>query len=180
METILKTWNIKASFWECNPILLTVGAFKKLYDSDKSKNKNKSSKVMWSVALCTDMHQDNIWKTYKLAEKQALIKEDYLEDKNFDWEHETIIELIETYTSFCMTKLEKDLVSWENKLEQRSTFLNDEPYTMDNAKELDVVFLNSEKISIMISNIREKISEESDKGQMKGGATESLSEQGEI
>lgn len=180
METILKTWQTDTNFWDCNPILLTVGQFKKLHASDKSKGKKKSSTLMWAIALCIDMHEHNIWRNYSLTAKQELIKSDYLEDPDFNWEHKTILELIEVYKSFCMTTLEKDLYAWEKKLEQRTTFLDEQAYTMENAKDLDSVFLNSEKITNMITSIKEKIKAEAEKGKMKGGASESASEQGLI
>ena len=37
------------NFWEVNSDYLLISEFKNLYDSDKSKNKTNSSKILWAI-----------------------------------------------------------------------------------------------------------------------------------
>ena len=46
--------DVESNFWERYPNLKIAGPFKKLYTSDKSRNKMVSSRKMWCIALIYD------------------------------------------------------------------------------------------------------------------------------
>jgi len=62
MRAISKNWNTDENYWQMNPIIKTISQFNKLYTSDKSKNKQKSSKIMWAIALFLDPNDSNVWR----------------------------------------------------------------------------------------------------------------------
>jgi hypothetical protein len=189
MTRLVKTWLPQESFWILHPMAQEFGPFKVLYTKDKSKNKKESSTIMWAIAMLVDPHEDNLIRNQSLKEKKALIAEDYLNDKKFNWDHPEIKGLREFYFDNCLTIAEKELVRYEEKLVQRGDFISDQSYTMDfyddrgkivkgTADQLDKMMLNSSKIFAEIENIKDKLTREDVEGQLKGGATESASEAG--
>ena len=50
---IVEEFQPSISFWEVCPQLIAAGPTKKLYEEDKSKKKEESSKLMWFIALST-------------------------------------------------------------------------------------------------------------------------------
>lgn len=189
MVRLVKAWLPQENFWVLNPMAQEFGPFKVFYTKDKSKNKKESSTIMWAVAMLIDPHEENLIRNQSDKEKKALIAEDYLNDKKFNWEHPEIKELRDFYFDNCLTIAEKELVRYEEKLVQRGDFISTQGYTMDSyddrgkvikgtADQLDKMMLNSSKIFAEIENIKDKLTKEDVDGQLKGGATESASEAG--
>ena len=87
---------------------------------------------------------------------------------------------------------ERELVELENKVTDRARFIKGTKYSLDffdeetgkpkkgTADQLDKMLLNTSKIYDQFEVIRSKISKETSKGHLRGGATESASETGEI
>lgn len=193
MESITKNWNTDLNYWELNPIIKTIKVFKSLFEKDKSKDKKDSSKLMWAIALVSDPNEDNPWRTVNVEEKKKIIAEDFLEDKKFNWEKKEIVELLDTYYTFCLSVSEQELLVYEEKLRQRGKFIKDTDYSLDyyeendkgkitlkrgTADQLDKMVLNTGKLITQIQEIRESISREALQGSLKGGASESASEEG--
>lgn len=192
MTSLIKIWIPNDNYWDLHPMFKNFGKFKEIYNKDKSKKKIESSKLMWAIAMLVDPHDENLIRNQPLTEKKLLISTDFLEDKQFNWDHPEIIELITEYTNFALSIAEKELIRYELKLTQRGDFLQDVDYTMDTygedpitgktkiikgtADQLDKMLLNSGKIFEEINSIREKISKENLESQLKGGATESAGE----
>lgn len=184
---ITKLWNTDENYWTLNPIMKTIKAFKDFHDSDKSKGKEKSSKIMWAIALYVDPNDHNPWRNTSDNDKKVLIAEDFLGDKKFNWNSEGIVELVETYENHCLTKGEKELVRFERKLEQRGDFIDATPYSLDSydeetsrivkgtADQLDKMVLGTIKIYEQYELIKAMIGKE-DASHVKGGAKESASE----
>ena len=59
------------NFWEVNPQLVYIPPFSELYNKDKSKNKEKSSKNMWCIFFMSDPDEDKN-KFYRIPEKERL------------------------------------------------------------------------------------------------------------
>ena len=58
MKYIDKYQGSEVSFWEVFPYMKDTGLLKTLYKADRSKDKNKSSKVMWYLALTKDIDSE--------------------------------------------------------------------------------------------------------------------------
>lgn len=190
MTSIIKVWVPQENYWVIHPMAQEFGAFKKFHNKDKSKKKEKSSKIMWAIAILIDPHEDNILRNQPLKERKTLIVMDFLEDPDFNWDHPEIKELCDFYFDNCLTIAEKELIRYEEKLIDRGDFIASTSYTMDDyddvkgrvvkgtADQLDKMMLNSGKIFDQIESIKEKLLKEEMDGQLKGGATESAGEGG--
>jgi len=178
------------NYWLLNPGMLSIAVFRDLHKADKSKGKGKSSKLMWAIALFCDPHEDNPWKNTSRVDKEILIAEEHLENVKFDWSDEGIQALIDTYDGKCLTIAERELIELEDKVKDRARFVKSTKYSLDSvedgriikgtAEQLDKMLLNTSKIYDSFDTIREKIAKEAAKGQLRGGATESASESGDI
>ena len=51
---ILNGFDTDVNFWKLNPQLKVPLAFADILKQDKSKNKSKSSQIMWAIALLVD------------------------------------------------------------------------------------------------------------------------------
>jgi hypothetical protein len=184
-------WNPDESFWVLHPAVKTIKAFYDLFKSDKSQHKRNSSKLMWAIAMFLESKEENPWRNLNVDDRKALIAEDFLGDKNFNWEQKTVAELITTYENHITTLAEKELFRLEEKLHQRSNFIAKTDYTLDGYDEngklqkgtvdqLDKMVLNTGKLFEQIETIKSKISEDSAKGSLRGGEIESASEGGLI
>jgi len=187
MTTISKNWNTDENYWALHPGNKVVKTFSNLYESDKSKNKENSSKLMWAIALYTDPNEENIYKNLGFDEKRYIISTDFLKDKKFNWEDKKIVELIETYEELCLTVAEKELFRFEEKLKQRGNFLKTTDYTLDDyneqgkpkkgtADQLDKMMLNTSKLYQQLEEIKSKLEKEKSSSKLRGGAAESASE----
>ena len=189
--SISKVWNTDENYWLMNPIMKTIKVFKDFYEQDKSKNKEKSSKIMWAIALYKDPSDYNPWRNTSDNDKKILIAEDYLLDKKFNWEDPFITNLIDTYETFCLTIGEKELVRYELKLSDRGNFLHKTHYTLDDydeetgrvskgtADQLDKMMVNTVKIYEQYDLIKGMLTKEQS-GQTRGGSKESAAETGKI
>lgn len=190
--SISKNWNSDENYWVLNPIMKTIKKFSVLYEGDKTKNKDKSSRLMWAIALLMDPNDANPWRNISEDEKKELIAEDYLRDKKFNWDDPSIKELVDTYENFCLSLAEKELYRYNQKLTQRGDFIAKTTYTMDfydedsgkvikgTADQLDKMMLNTGKIFAEMEMIHEKLVKELDLGEGRGGQTESASESKKI
>lgn len=169
MRNIVENYTPGCNFWEDNPQFTSIGEFKNLYKSDKSKSKKDSSLTMWAIALCYHPKSD----LFYVGNKLELIAKDMLsiKDKDIDkfWdEHKSIVELfIETTT----TQAEKSLVSWDNRLKKRDEFIDGQDYTFgytdedgveykDNTKALDDMCSKTAKFYEEYFKIQKDLKEE--------------------
>ena len=191
-SSISRNWNVTENYWLLNAGMLSIKLFRNLHAADKSKGKSRSSKLMWAIALYCDPHEDNPWKNTSRIDKEELIRVEYLENPDFDWAEESTILLVEEYDKRCLSIGERELVELENKVTDRARFIKGTKYSLDffdeetgrakkgTADQLDKMLLNTSKIYDQFEVIRSKISKETSKGHLRGGATESASETGEI
>lgn len=170
---LLQVVNIEENFWNLNQEIKYMSPFKKLFDSDLSKDKQYSSKIMWAIYLYTD--PDSRFARMAEDEKREEIKFNYL-NEDFNWEEESIKELIQGYQDKLLTKLQRSYLRLLKKLDDRDSFISKTPYNEKNAKTLDTMFANSSDIYKQLTEIESQLSEERKSGQIKGGRKESLSE----
>lgn len=125
---------------------------------------------MWALALYIDPKSK--LTTLSNQEKISIIRQDYLPD----WTPNT--EDVELYKNILLTKAQKMLLLWEEKIEERTKLIGSLPYNLENLDTLDDMMSKSPKIWEGYEKIRKLLSEE--EATSYGGAQESLTEQGII
>lgn len=192
MNSLAKVWNPNENYWSLHPMMAMFGAFKEYHAQDKTKDKSESSRVMWAIAMLLDPHPDNVLRSTEKVDRIRLISEDFLEAPEFDWDHVYVVALIKDYKFLALTHLERQVINFQKKLEQRDLFLDETDYTLDaysensksivkgTAKELDVMMINTSKLNAEYKGLKESLEAEENAGDMKGGATESASESGAL
>lgn len=175
---LLNSFDTDVNIWEVEPQLKIPKAFKKLYDSDKSKGKAHSSKIMWAIALLVDNSEANKFRNLPTDEKKTFLAEDYIGDESFDWDKYS--DVIKEYEKFSLSKLERSLRIYELKLEERTNFIKDEKYTLESATSLDKIITGTKPLFDLISKLKDDITKETSSGETKGDMEESASEKGEV
>lgn len=176
MENILDSFDIDNNFWLQNPQIKFFSIFEKLYSDDKSKNKEESSKLMWAIFLYCDPFKSKFARLYQ----EDKIKEIQLYYLKFNPELDEQKILIEKYQSLLMSKSKKLFKAWEDKLEERETFINKSSYTEDTWEMIDKMMASTAKMWEQYNTIKELMIEDETKTKIKGGRKESKSERGEI
>jgi len=182
------------NFWEWNSEYIVM--FEDFYKKDKTKNHNKSSKIMWGIYFLVHPRSD----LYHLPNKEELIIENYIKDKNFDWA--TVEEEISLFSAAILTQAERSLVNWDNYMRKRDKYLKGMDYYFDQykvdengdnvysrtgalvvvkgtAEQLDKAYAVTPKMYAEYEKIKKALSEEEIK-RGKGNKPLSPSETGEI
>jgi len=188
MTTIVRTFDTNENFWLVNPSFLTIKKFREFNKSDKSKNKNTSSQIMWAIAFLVDPHTDNPWKNLADQDKRNLIVTDYCK---VEWDNHE--DLIEEYYNRCLTPGERNLFDIIEKMNERSKFIKNTEYSLDEyeevggrskltkgtAAQLDKMVVETKKIYEYLDSVQQMVDKEkTDGGKTKGGMQESAAEQG--
>ncbi len=176
--SVLTNFDIDTNFWEVNPQFKIPKKFKDLYTKDKSKNKAHSSKIMWAIALLIDNSSDNKFRNMLIKDKKILIAEDYLNNPEFVWEDYE--DLIDQYITLNMSRNERSLLIYEQKLEERDLFIRNTKYDLENASQLDKIISSTKSIFDLIYKLKDEINKEEASGETRGSLIESASEQGLI
>lgn len=174
MKGIIVSFDYKENFWEVNPSFLSIGIFQSLYEDDNSSKKKQSSQIMWAVAFYSDVNENNVWRNLDSSEKIELIKEDILKSKKFQWE--SLEQLVNTYKSLILTTAERKLIDFNNKLEERTEFINSTKYDLDNGEQLDKMLSNTKKLYDLYFEIKKEFEADDKGGNVKGDRKESASE----
>jgi len=179
--SILSNFNIDTNFWEVNTIFKILGKFAKFYRSDTSRGKAASSKVMWAISLLVDDSKENKLRNFPIKDKQTIIAEEFIRDESFEWKK--YVDLIEFYRETQFTKFKRSLLFLKEKMEEREEFLKSVPYTLDNAKDLDNIIANTDKLFGMMQKLEVQVEKEENEesgGIAKGGRVESAGERKEV
>lgn len=180
MASVVANYDLNVNFWKSNPQFKSLGAFADLYKNDQSRGKKDSSIVMWAVTLYTDSDKDNKFRNFSDKEKKELIKKEILGKVSFSWNKNQ--HLIDLYAETQLTQKKRSLIMLRRKMVEREEFLSKSKYTIENAKELDSIIANTDKLFNLLSKLEEQIEKENETegGQVRGGRTESASERKEI
>lgn len=189
MDTLLKILDTSVNFWVAHPNFLSVKLFKEFHTKDKSKKKDKSSRIMWAIALLVDLHPENTWRNKPEAEKKPVLAEDIIGDKDFDWD--SVQDLVNEYLDRCTSIPKKELRNFYNKIHDRQNFIDRTPFTLDDyneegrlikgtADQLDKMMVNTSKVWAVYDDLITKFRESEEEGQARGGRAESASEAGLI
>jgi hypothetical protein len=175
-KTIINSFSPTANFWKNNP-QLTIH-FKKFYDDDTTKDKERSSKIMWAIAFLVDPNENNTFRNMKYNDKLEVLKTNYLNEKNFSWlKYDS---LIETYKQKVLTISELALHVLNRKLEERINLINDTPLNLQNAELIDKIQLNTTKIKKEIKDFERLLKEEDSSTTTKGNKKISLLDSGDL
>lgn len=153
----------KDNFWEYNPQYVYI--FNDFYNSDKSKNKEKSSKIMWAIYFRIHPKSD----FYNLSDKDNIIKTKWLKDPTFNWD--TYNNIIDLFKETSTTQAEKSLIEWDIMLKKRDNFMHGQDFTLDDyndagklvkgtADQLDKMLANTSKLYAEYFKIQKELSEE--------------------
>ena len=195
--SLITSFNTDENFWITNPQFKTLRPFKRLFESDRSRNKVTSSKQMWFVAQALDDNPANIFKNVGVEERVDYLSSDYMEDKEYyNKREEELKPYMDKYEYLHTTIARKALQELLDKLVARAIFIKDTEYTLDTydldpttgkpvikkgtAKDLDIMMKNTKGIYDLLFDIEKSLGEEDESNQVKGGQNLSLSDTGEI
>lgn len=133
-----------------------------------------SSTIMWALMLYS--HPDSKYASQNDSTRKALIEKDYLKAPLL-WD--TYNETVNKIKSFLLTKPQRLLDGWEQKLEERDAFIHSLPYNEDTYEMLDKMMANTAKMWDQYFAILKKASSEVD-SQSQGDLELSLSQKGII
>lgn len=194
MRNPLENYNEENNFWDFNPQYKVI--FKDLYSNDKSKGKEKTSRIMWGILLLIHPQSD----FYNLPDKEELIKRDIVAIKGFKWE--THIDIIDKVRDISLSQAEKSLDDWNQYMKKRDNYLKNTRYYFDEyaldenednrlsktgnfitikgtAEQLDKAWLASKAMWADYKKIQDDLKKE-DQRKGKGNKEVSLSDKGEI
>lgn len=130
------------------------------------------SNVMWAITL--DQHPKSIYRNLDAQTRRSLIETEYLKS-SLDWE--ALKDTIELFKELSLSKRQRFLNNWENKLEERDNFIASLPYDESTYEILDKIMAQSDKMWKQWSTCLKDVQEEETLQTTEGGALESLSEQ---
>lgn len=183
------TWYTEDNIWKVNPELILF--FRDIKENDTSENQAKSSLRMW--AICLIEHAESPLKELIIEEKfltfkdnfvrinEPIIKELYKEEyqamlklhktKELNRDQLSLLlydkrrdeKIINEVVNMSFPKYKKLLRMWELKLEERTKFIEDIPYSREDVDMLEKVGKETAKMWIEFYRIKKMSEEEKDK-----------------
>ena len=170
---------IEKNFWEEHPDLKVQG-FKKLYESDQSKNHKESSDTMWFLALCFDKGSKFVRMAREGEDgKFQLVGEDFMNDVWYYQNNEEVIErLIDLYIDLQYTAIQRQILELYETLDRRREVLKElrKSTNPKDWKEIDNMILGTKKLRDEVDKLKEQDEAEDNQGLTKGGAALSLND----
>jgi hypothetical protein len=158
------------SFWEVNPEFKFTEPFDDYYNA--TENKDFSSEVMWAIFLFCDIKSPKI--RLRKDEREEDIKKYFLKDDTFSFEYHQ--DLIDAYPKVVMTKIQRELKVWQDKIEERNKFLETLNYDLNTFEALDKMMKDSKLIWESFGKIYKEYQEENIETRARGGREESFTE----
>ena len=179
------------NFWAVYPDMTAAGPFGAIYKKDKTRGKDHSSRLAWSVLLIWD--RKSIY--YGLPEegvdnKVELVFTDFFGDGKWPGKNKAKVdELRDFYRKVTETVAMRTLRGIEEKLMERDKFLKDTPYDLGEKGErgylwgtvdtIDKMMANTTKVYDLYEKAKKAVSDEMAQTVM-GDRKQSLSDQGKI
>lgn len=174
---VLRDYERDDNVWDKNPELLLLPVFKKLYDTDKSKNKKESSDLIHAIFLVYDYESPlaNMTKEERIKEAEQLLEhENYFKEAG-----NGLKPIINLYNKMQKTSPLRYLDTVNDTLEKRRKFLENANYTPETASIIDKMLKDSASLFDQVNKFKQIISE--DKGaQIKGGQQLTLLAAGQL
>tara|TARA_Y100001963_G_C6704690_1_gene411321 strand:- start:186 stop:710 length:525 start_codon:yes stop_codon:yes gene_type:complete len=172
---LLNSFETDSNFWSINPQLEIPKIFADIYKKDKSKNKEKSSKIMWAIALLID--PDSKFANAPYEDRKNLILTDYIRDIKFKWEDYQ--DAIEYYENLLLTPAQRQINIWSRKMDEKTKYLDSLSYEED-AETIEKLLTSNAKLYTELERITKQLEKEESEGVAKGGREESAGEKGLI
>jgi hypothetical protein len=188
-----RTLDQAVNFWELNPQFKIYPPFHLLYEKDKSKDKDFSSRQMWTIFfMCDPDENDNIFYRIAYGERKKTLSETFVKD--LDWDDANFVKCLEAYPLECMTAVQRAYAEEKNQLQKRAKLISDTELTLDTTTFLEgkVIVIKGtatqinmlQKDSLSIYQKYQKIEEEFIKDKQsvraKGGSKLTKSEKGDL
>jgi hypothetical protein len=158
------------SFWDVNPEFKFTEPFDDYYNA--TENKDYSSEVMWAIFLFCDIKSPKI--RLRKDERELDIKKYFLKDDTFSFEYHQ--DLIDAYPKVVMTKIQRELKVWQDKIEERNKFLESVTYNLSTYEALDKMMKDSKLIWESFGKIYKEYQDENIETRARGGREESFTE----
>lgn len=162
--SLINNFDPSLDFWKSNPQL-------KILFSDYSKT---PSEVMWAVMLYC--HPDSKLFNESPLDRTRIIDKDYL-SKPLDWKKYS--DLIKFTEQKVLTKAQKLLRTWEQKLHERDDLIASVPYDLSTYEALDKMLAVTPKLWDQYFSIL-KLLQAEEETHVRGDQEESLTEKGLI
>jgi len=159
-----------SKFWEVNPEFMHAEPYRTFYKS--SREKTRTSKIMWAIFLLCDISSPKI--RLRKDEREEDIKLYYLEDEKFDFNKYE--ELIQQYPKVVLTKIQRELKTWQDKIEERNKFIEKQTYNERTFEMLDKMLKESKAIWEAFGKIYKEYQTENIETRARGGREESFTE----
>lgn len=121
-------------------------------------------------------HPKSEFYALPLKDKVTLVERDFLKAP---LDLEKLKDTVEKFKKFILTKAQRSLLNWEEKLEERDLFMASKSYDDDTYEMLDKMMMQTSKMWDQYSSILKAFSQESE-SQVRGDVEESLVEKGLI
>lgn len=143
--------------------------FKEEYDS------NVPSAIIQAIAKL--FHPKSELYSLPLTEKIQIVNKDFLTSEKLDLDKYG--STIDKFKKFILTKAERSLVNWEQKLEERDAFMAGILYNEDSFEMLDKMMMQTAKMWDQYAAVR-KVFLQEEEAQTHGDVEESAVEKGLI
>lgn len=165
----LRSFDIRENFWDVYPELQP-------HFSHLLEDFSDPSKVMWATLLFA--HPDSPYYDYETTYRQENINREFLAEP-IDWECPAIEAVLEKIDDLLLTKSERFLKAWEDKLEERAKFIGSIEYNAETYTMLDAMMSKSDKMWQQYRSCLADVQKEREQ-RTSGGFLESLNEQNKI
>lgn len=181
MDSILGNYEDgKNNFWKMNPTFKVPKVFKDLYNNDKSKNKKKSSDLMWALCFFFDKTSENPYKNLQKQDRIEVINEDVLNNPDFSWDTEENQIIYKEGEKTFFTVVERMYYTYLDKMDERLKLIGESKYTLDDASTIDKIIKDTESVRKEMDNLKRLVEQQEVEGRTKGDIILSASEKGEI
>ena len=174
---LIQNWDASNNFWKLHPQFLTGGPIKEMYEADKSKGKEESSKIMWCIAIIYDnasvYSNWSIKDRVKFAENEILKKEGIITKSEYR-------PIINFYESLQDTPALRQLKEWERIMDEKSEMMRTMKYNLANWETIESMLTSNSKLYKELERIKMDLDKEGTGTRTKGGSEESLTEQGAL
>lgn len=165
--------NHTKNFWTEYPATKTDPRIYLFWETDTSKDKEESSKIMWALAYCLERHSP----LFNSDVKWESVKKTILKEDTFKWDKYDNIKT--AYLDLCMTPEEKAFYELLTLLENRRKYYTDFKYKGAEPAEIKAVeqmIGNTLKLSQDIAKVKDLLKDKS----MKQPKNKSLSDSNKI
>jgi hypothetical protein len=151
--------DVKQDFKELFPFLKHKGVYQDL-----------SSDELWAVYLFADINSP--LNPMRVEDRIEEIKKQY-----FDVDFDKLKEAIKSYPELFLSKTERELKAWLDKIEERNKFLEATPYNLKDSATIDEMLIKSKMIWDGYKKVYDAFKEDQKTKRNRGGQKDSFLEE---